>query len=286
MPRGTAPWPYGADAARVAGLIADVVREVACTTPPPRERPYFDLDCLEPLAIPLLAQLTTAGIFRKYEHVLDLATALGGAARWLARSHGCRVVGIARTSSQAIAASLLSTRVNLGDQVQTVAADPASLPVRSEAFTHVWSLDAWECADAWPRFLGEAFRSLRVGGLFAGQEILLGPSSARRDATRSPADELPPDLAARPNATTYAEALTGAGFADVAVRDVTGEHPERQMTYEGARAALLARIAADLGPSSPYLRAVERRAAMATARRRGLFRVYHFLATKPGSRQS
>jgi len=266
----------------VAALITDVAREVARTTPPLRERPYFDLDCPEPLAVPLLERLTTASIFRKYEHVLDLATEFGGAARWLARSHGCRVVGIARTSPQAAAASLLSARAGLGDQVETVAADPGCLPVRSEAFTHVWSLDAREQADGWPQILAEAFRTLRAGGMFAGQETLAGPSYASRDAAGAPPDELPAGLAPLPSAA-YAESLRTAGFVDVRVRDVTDQHPEQQMTYEGARATLLARIAADVDPSCPYLLAVQRRAAMAAARRRGLLRVYHFLATRPDS---
>ena len=284
MPRGASSWPYGADAPRVATLIADVAREVGRTTPPPRERPYFDLDCLEPLAVPLLGRLTTAGIFRKYEHVLDLATALGGAARWLARSHGCRVLGVARTAPQAAAASLLSTRANLDDQVEAVAASPAALPVRSEAFTHVWSLDAWERADDWPQILAEAFRALRGGGMFAGQELLVGPAGAFRDPAGSGPDELPPDVAARPSAAAYAETLRAAGFIDVRVLDVTDQHPERQMTYESARATLLGRIAAEVHPSSPYLHAIQRRAAIAAARQRGLLRVYHFLATRPDAR--
>jgi SAM-dependent methyltransferase len=265
----------------VAALIADVAREMARTTPPLRERPYFDLDCLEPLAVPLLGQLTTAGIFRKYEHVLDLATGFGGAARWLARSHGCRVVGVARNSAHASAAALLSARASLDDQVETVAADPARLPVRSEAFTHAWSLEAWERTDAWPQILREAFRALRGGGMFAGQETLAAPALGARDAVSPPTTELPAELASLPSAAAYAEALAGAGFTDVRVRDVTDHHQERQMTYESARAVLLARIATDVDPACPYLLAVERRAAMAAARRRGLLRIYHFLATRP-----
>ncbi len=278
MPRAALPWPYGADAPRVAALIADVAREVARTSPPLRERPYFDLDCLEPLAVPLLERLTTAGIFRKYEHVLDLATGLGGAARWLARSRGCRVVGIARTAAQAGAAALLSARAGLVDQVEAVAADLVCLPVRPEGFTHVWSLDAWERGDAWPQILREAFRALRGGGMFAGQETLAAPL---RNAGTAAAEALPAALASLPSAATYAEALAGAGFIDVRIRDVSDEQDEQPMTYEGARAALLDRVAADLGRSCPYLLAVERRAAVADARRRGLLLVYHFLATRP-----
>jgi len=277
------PWPYGADAPRVAAQVADLARALARTTPPPRTRPYFDLDCLEPLPVPLLERLTAAGIFRKYELVLDLATGLGAAARWLGRSRGCRVVGIARTAPQAAASAALSTRADLGDQIEVVAAEPARLPVRAEAFTHAWSIDGWRAGDDWAATLAETFRVLRDGGLFAGQETL-APAAADRIVGTPPSDESP-EAPSRITAGDYAASLERVGFVNVRVEDVSDLLPEPQLVYENARAALVARIAEEASSACAYLAAMRGRATVAEARRRRVLRLYHFLATKPSHRR-
>lgn len=265
------PWPYGRDAPSIAAHIVELTKTLARTTPPPPDQPYFGLDALDPLPVPLLERLTATGIFRKYEFVLELATELGAAARWLARGHGCRVLGIAPTAAAATAAGLLTRRAALTGQVGTVVSDGAHLSVRAGTFTHVWSIDGLlHLRDPAPLF-AEAFRVLRGGGRFSAQETV---------ATEPRCEPGVDHVSA--TAQQYVEALRTAGFVDIRAEDMSGHVWETPLALEGARAKLLQRIAEEHGRGCPYLQAYGRRAAIAAARRRGLLRTYHFTAAHPG----
>jgi len=76
-------------AERAAALV-DVVREVAATGPPPKGRPFFGLDHRSGTALELVEDLATRGIFRKYEHVLDLGGGLGRRRAIWRRGSGAR----------------------------------------------------------------------------------------------------------------------------------------------------------------------------------------------------
>jgi predicted O-methyltransferase YrrM len=263
---------------RIAGYIIELTKGLRRTTPSPRDQPYFGLEAHEPLPVSLLAHLTAAGIFRKYEHVLELAGGLGATARWLARSHGCRVVGLARTRAEAAAASMLTARANLTDQVAALPADAVRLPLRRGSFTHVWSIDAALGrageGDLTP-MLGQALLALRDGGLFTAQE-LVRPPAPPGGAEAAPWSRLP-------TAAAYTEALERVGFKDVRTHDVSDQARitgRPSVTLENARVRLLERIADLEGAECPYLVHHREWSALAAARHRGELRTYHFIATR------
>ena len=68
---------------RLLAAIQDVVR--ARALPAPRGLPYLGLEHASGTNLDLLYTLSTRGIFRKYELVLDVEAGLGGTSRWLAQ---------------------------------------------------------------------------------------------------------------------------------------------------------------------------------------------------------
>jgi SAM-dependent methyltransferase len=257
---------------RIAAQIIELSRTLSLTTPPSRESPYFGLDDLEPLQVGLLSQLMAAGIFRKYEFVLGLGSGLGGAARWLALSRGCRVVGITSTLGEAVAANLLTRRANLSAHVTALPAEPAHLPFPPDQFTHVWSIDALARAANLPPICAAAFRVVRPGGFLFAQETVVTDDAA--DVPREPPWRFR-------TLGDYVAALRRAGFVDIVAEDVTAMRREATVTAESARALLARRIAEVEGASCAYLRSQQRLAVIGVARRRGILHTVTLVATRP-----
>lgn len=67
-------------------------------------------------------------------HVLDLGSGLGGPARTLAETYGCRVTGIDLTPTFCEAATALSGWVGLGDKVSFRQGDATDLPFGKASF--------------------------------------------------------------------------------------------------------------------------------------------------------
>src|SRR3954469_6216318 len=112
-----------APVARLAALVQELARARAAASPPPRALPYFGLEHASGTGFHLLDALSTRGIFRKYELVLDVGGGLGGTSRWLAMRLGCEAVGTTRDADTAAAGDALTRRARLTTQVRVVVAD-------------------------------------------------------------------------------------------------------------------------------------------------------------------
>lgn len=148
---------------RLAAAIVEVARALARTTPAPKAAPFFGLDNDQAYDLTVLEDLSSPGIFRKYELVLLLHSGLGGSARWLSRRLSCRLLGVDSDVARVRAAQRLSLRAGMTDQVTFAAANPEELAFDERIFTHVWVVDppqGYRSAAA----LREAFRVLRRGG--------------------------------------------------------------------------------------------------------------------------
>ena len=223
----------------VTAAILDIVRAAGAVAPPPRGVPFLSLDHPTGTPLALVEDLATRGIFRKYEHVLDLGGGLGAATRYMTTRLGCTATATARTCDEAAAGRVLTERARLEWQVHHAVADPVKLPFATAAFTHVWVLETLPTLGASTRVLVEAHRVLRPGGHLAVQEIAL-----RTDD---------PTLACRGfvDAGVRQRELVAAGFVEIARRDVD----VGRQTTTSRHDAGWTRLAARLGASHPFVQA-------------------------------
>ena len=172
--------PYALAAPRrYAAALAAATNEITRRTPAPRDLPYFAQDHPEGTRAKRLDRLSELGIFRIYEHVLDLSAGLGGPARWLARRRGCSVVSFDRSPERAAASRLLVRRAHLDAAVRIGVAELERLPVQDGSFTHAWSVESLHAEPDKPSIVAELFRAVRPGGHVALQEWALRDAGFR-----------------------------------------------------------------------------------------------------------
>ena len=213
---------------RLLAAIQDVVR--ARALPAPRGLPYLGLEHASGTSRDLLHTLSTRGIFRKYELVLDVEAGLGGTSRWLAQRLGCEVIGTASTPREAAAATDLARRARLAGHARCVAAQTDALPFRPSRFTHVWIIETLPRLADPGRALVEAARVLRHRGLLAIQDLVLRDERARVDV---------PGWSFA-TAEARVAALRHLPFVDVEIHDRSAEAHERSAAVLAARERLLA----------------------------------------------
>jgi SAM-dependent methyltransferase len=96
--------------------------------------------------------------------VLDVGTALGGNARWLAALHGCTVDGIDRFRPAILAARQLARSQGLGELCKFTVQERAAMPYSDGAFDLAVTADD---ESAWP----EVARVLKPGGYLVGSGV-------------------------------------------------------------------------------------------------------------------
>jgi SAM-dependent methyltransferase len=251
--------------ASLAPLIDEFVRRLSAS-PAPRGLHYLGLESASGTGTHLLDALSTHGIFRKYELVLDLGGGLGGTGRWLAGRLGCTAVVTAEGAADAAAGCSLTRRAGLRGRVHHVPAAADRLPFGDARFTHVWLVEILPRLRDVAGALAEAYRVVRPGGHVAIQDLVCPGGAA-------------PSRVAGWRFATPAErrdALHAAGFADVVLRTVAdaGEHAARIVAARQQFDALLA--------SSPGQRErAEERAALAGALGAGRLEVVQLFGRRP-----
>lgn len=159
----------------------------------------------------LAAQLS----LRPGMHLLDVGCGPGGASRYFAQEHGCRVTGVDLTEDYVRVARLLSQRMGLDDRVSYRQASALALPFAEAAFDGAYMLHVgMNIADKAALF-AEIRRVLRPGAQFAvydvmreGEGALSFPVPWASRAEISFVDDAP----------AYRQWLLEAGFAVDAVR--------------------------------------------------------------------
>jgi ubiquinone/menaquinone biosynthesis C-methylase UbiE len=107
-------------------------------------------------------------------HVLDLGSGLGGPARTLAETFGCRVTGIDLTRSFCEAATAMSEWVGLAGRVRFVHGDATRPPFEPASFDAAMTLHVAMNIAAKDELYAAARRSLKPGRIFAAYDVLQG----------------------------------------------------------------------------------------------------------------
>jgi sarcosine/dimethylglycine N-methyltransferase len=106
--------------------------------------------------------------------VLDMGSGYGGAARYLAKTYGCRVTALNLSETENERNRSMSADQGLGDRIDVIDGSFESVPAGDEQFDLVWSQDAILHSGHRDKVVAEASRVLRPGG----QMIFTDPMQA------------------------------------------------------------------------------------------------------------
>lgn len=100
----------------------------------------------------------------KDSRVLDIGAGYGGAARYLAKTYGCKVVALNLSTVENERDRQMNREQGLDHLIEVVDGSFESLPYPDESFDAVWSQDAILHSGDRPQVLREAVRVLKPGG--------------------------------------------------------------------------------------------------------------------------
>ena len=145
----------------------------------------IDIDALTPEILAPIDQFHTRGILATREHaalaapsedmhVLDVGCGVGGPARYLATTYGCRVTGVDLTAEFVAVAKMLTERCRLDHFVDFRQANALDLPFAGASFDLVWCQNVTMNIDDKAGFYREIARVLKPGGRFTSTEMAAG----------------------------------------------------------------------------------------------------------------
>jgi len=150
------------------------------------------------------------------DHVLDVGAGLGGAARYLADRHGCRVSTVDLTPAYCDVARWLNAATGLADRITVHDGDALALPIATRSIDLVWTQHVQMNVADKAALYREARRVLRDGGRIALWEIVAGAS--RRLRFPVPWADTPA-LSYRTSASGLCDELVAAGLKPVTWQD-------------------------------------------------------------------
>ena len=153
-------------------------------------------------------------------HVLDIGSGLGGPARTLVETYGCRVTGIDLTPAFREAATALSQWVGLSDRLDFQVGDATHLPFADGLFDAAMTIHVAMNIAAKDRMYAEARRVLKPGGRFGVYDVLQGEGG---DILFPVPWAREPSISHVATPDAMQALLSGAGFKILSVVDSTEE---------------------------------------------------------------
>jgi ubiquinone/menaquinone biosynthesis C-methylase UbiE len=191
----------------------------------------------------ILAQ--KAGI-KESTSVLDVCSALGGPARQLARTYGCKVIGLDATQRMIDEAIVRTAKVGLAFLITYTLGNALDMPFEAATFDVIWGQDAWCYVTDKNRLLSEAHRVLKPNGIIAFTDwIQIG------DMTEKEWNALNSFMAFRyvETLTGYTDELKRLGFTIIETEDVSHDFTEHcHMYYDMLKTELMSNIIKEYGP--------------------------------------
>ena len=129
------------------------------------------LDQFHTRGILATAELASAAGLQPSTRVLDLGCGIGGPARYLAATFGCKVIGVDLSAEIIAAARYLTMRCAMGDRVAFEVGDARHLPFESGAFDAVFLQHVAMNIEDRAGLYAEIHRILTAGGRFATYDV-------------------------------------------------------------------------------------------------------------------
>jgi SAM-dependent methyltransferase len=218
-------------------VLAAVARRRGPGTAPPRPDDLFDFDQDHYGGVAAVAALARRARVGPNSRVLDLCAGLGGPARFLAWSTGCRVTALERHAGRAASALRLTRLVGLSRGVTVVRADALAVPFRTAWFDACLSQEALLHVPDKVSVLRECHRVLAPGGRLAFTDWIAHPRLGDRERQRLQAWMAATTLQ---TLASYRGLLGRAGFGAIEAEDISDEwRPvlrRRHDAYRGLRA--------------------------------------------------
>ena len=101
------------------------------------------------------------------DEVLDVCSALGGPARYLAEKYGCNIVGLDATQHMIDEAIKRTKSKSFANLITYKLGNALDMPFKAESFDVVWGQDAWCYVTDKNRLICESYRVLKPGGRIA-----------------------------------------------------------------------------------------------------------------------
>lgn len=132
------------------------------------------VDHFHTLGLSATTGLADAAGLKQGDEVLDAGCGLGGPARTLAGTYGCRVTGIDLAPGFCEAAAELNRRVGLGDKIVIQQGNAVALPFGDDTFDVVWTMHVSMNIEDKAELYDQFARVLRPGGKLAFFDLIEG----------------------------------------------------------------------------------------------------------------
>lgn len=152
--------------------------------------------------------------------VLDMGSGYGGAARFLAKTYGCKITALNLSQVQNDRNRQMNVEQGLDDLIDVIHGNFEDIPFQNGAFDVVWSQDAILHSGARDRVIAEVSRVLRSTGEFIFTDPMQS-DSCPEDVLQPVLDRLSLDSLASPN--SYREAARQYDLIEVGFKDLTAD---------------------------------------------------------------